>query len=381
GNRHFYKASGNLMNFGKYSKYFLLGNLNNIGRNATGDLALLLHNLRKNGRSAIGQDQSAKTLIDSKSPYVIGLSRQKTNFNRYRVLSLNAIFNPTENFKIKPIFFFNKTTTDFYKYRKTVIHAKNTGFTNTEDYHRHFKNRTVFGELELNYSLSDHENIHGTTKFKNGRKNGGAYLLFNGASTRQNLRNRNNFFDQSLNYTDKLADRTVLGASARFIDEKTPQDFKVNRFYFDDVFPQLDSANAVKQYSADQMQYFGGEAHLLHRFDDGSLIKTQLGSAYRIDRLNTVFSIFKDTSLIERPQGFQNHFRYVTGDIYLKNKYKFDLGPFDITARIDFHQLMNTYSEGAIKQRYHHFYIKPKLGLEWAIDQQNTVHLTYAYNH
>src|SRR5699024_9087906 len=29
----------------------------------------------------------------------------------------------------------------------------------------------------------------------------------------------------------------------------------------------------------------------------------------------------------------------------------------------------------------HHFYIKPKLGLEWAIDQQNTVHLTYAYNH
>src|SRR5699024_2905628 len=100
GVNRFYEVKANLMNFGKKNKYYFLTSMNNIGKNATGEVNDLIYSFHYGEPGHIGDNEQAKKLmaLSTSSP---GLNRNRVNFNNDRLLSLNAIFNPNEKFKIK----------------------------------------------------------------------------------------------------------------------------------------------------------------------------------------------------------------------------------------------------------------------------------------
>jgi hypothetical protein len=99
GNNAFHELRGNLMNFGKKNKYYFLTNLNNIGSDATEDVESLIRPTQHDETSGIGDNNSVNSLI-SLSPYNINFKRERTNFNNARLVSLNAIFNPTNKLRV-----------------------------------------------------------------------------------------------------------------------------------------------------------------------------------------------------------------------------------------------------------------------------------------
>ena len=133
GNASFYQLKANLMNFGKKNKYYFLANTNTIGYNATGDLQNLIRPMRFNEPGSIGDDQSVINLLNM-SAGNLNFKRNRTNFNNAKLVSLNAIFNPTEKIKIKTLAFFNWDETDFFKNSTDLVNINTTNFTNTEDY-------------------------------------------------------------------------------------------------------------------------------------------------------------------------------------------------------------------------------------------------------
>lgn len=133
GNDSFYQLKGNLMNFGKKNKYYFLTNLNSIGYNATGDIENLIHPFRINEPTSIGDNQSVNTLLNL-SPKNLNFKESRTNFNNAELVSLNAIFNPTEKLKIKTLGFFNWDETDFFRNSTDIVAINGTNFTNTQDY-------------------------------------------------------------------------------------------------------------------------------------------------------------------------------------------------------------------------------------------------------
>src|SRR5690606_28206602 len=124
---------GNLMNFGKNNKYYFLTNLNTIGYDATGDIENLIRPFRINEPASIGDDQSVQSLLDL-SPNQLNFEQSRTNLNNAELVSLNAIFNPTDKLKIKTLGFFNGDETDFFRNRVDVVAVNGTNFTNTEDF-------------------------------------------------------------------------------------------------------------------------------------------------------------------------------------------------------------------------------------------------------
>ena len=86
-----YEANANLMNFSKKTKYYFLGNANNTGLDATGDINHLIRPFRTNEPGSIGDDQSANTLLGLgfATP---NLKQKRTNLNNNEMLSLNSIF-------------------------------------------------------------------------------------------------------------------------------------------------------------------------------------------------------------------------------------------------------------------------------------------------
>lgn len=379
GNDNFYQLKGNLMNFGKKNKYYFLTNLNNIGYNATGDIENLVRPFRINEPASIGDNQSVNSLLNL-SPESLNFKENRTNFNNAELVSLNAIFNPTEKLKIKTLGFFNWDETDFFRNSINVIDVNGTNFTNTQGFELRNKNRVAFGKLDFIYNISKTKMLESTTKYNNGDFNDNSNLVFNGNSTIENLQHQNTLFDQKISYTNKFKNKKVFLLTGRFIDEKAPQNYTINQFFYQDLFPSFISANNVTQQSTNQMQFAGINAHLLDRKTNGHLLELQLGNEYRKDKLTTEFSLLEDNSILDNPIDYQNQTTYQVNDLYLKSKYRLKINDFGIVGKLNVHQLFNRLENNGVSNNQSPFFINPSLGFDWKINDSNKITSSYSYN-
>ena len=368
-----------MMNFGKKNKYILLSNFNNTGYNATGDINHLIKSSRFDEEANIGDNQNVNSILNL-SPNNLKFKKSRTNFNNAELISLNAIFNPTEKLKIKTLGFFNWDETDFFRNSTNIVAVNITNFTNTEDYQLQNNKRIAFGKLDVTYNISKTKMLEATTKYNNGDFNDNSNLLFNGNSTVENLQHQNTLFDQKINYTNKFKDKKVFLLTGRFIDEKTPQKYAINQFFYQDLFPSNTTANNVSQQSTNQMQFAGVNAHLLDRKVNGHLLELQLGNEFRKDKLQSKFSLLENNTVLEQPNDYQNETNYQVNDLYLKSKYRLKLKDFGIVGKLNVHQLFNHLENNNVSSNQNPFFINPSLGFDWVINDKNKITSSYSYN-
>ena len=379
GNDNFYQLKGNLMNFGKKNKFYFFTNLNSIGYDATGDIENLVRPFRINEPASIGDNQSVNSLLNL-SPDNLNFKQNRTNFNNAELVSLNAIYNPTEKLKIKTLGFFNWDETDFFRNSVDVTDVNGTNFTNTQNLELRNKNRVAFGKLDFTYNISKTKMLEATTKYNNRDFNDNSNLIFNGNSTIENLQHQNTLFDQKISYTNRFKDKKVFLLTGRYIDEKTPQNYAVNQFFYQDLFPSFSSANNVSQQSTNQMQFAGINAHLLDRKSNGHLLELQIGNEFRKDRLSTTFSLLQDDLVIENPNDYQNKTAYQVNDLYLKSKYRLKIKDFGIVGKLNVHQIFNRLENNDASSSQNPFFINPSLGFDWKINDKNKITSSYSYN-
>lgn len=368
-----------LMNFGKKNKYIFLSNFNSIGYNATGDINHLIRPFRFNEPASIGDNQQLNNILNLSS-IVPDFKRSRTNFNNAELVSLNAIFNPTEKLKIKTLGFFNWDETSFFRNSNSFVNVNGTSFTNTEDYQLQNNKRMAFGKLDIIYNISKTKMLEATTKYNNGNFNNNSNLLFNGNSIIENLQHQNTLFDQKISYTNKFKNKKVFLLTGRFIDEKTPQNYAVNQFFYQELFPANSNANNVSQQSTNQMQFAGINAHLLDRKNNGHLLELQLGNEFRKDKLQSTFSLLENNTVLEQPNGYQNETNYQVNDLHLKSKYRLKIKNFGIVGKLDVHQLFNRSENNNINSNQNPFFINPSLGFDWEINDKNKITSSYSYN-
>lgn len=379
GNDSYYQFKGNLMNFGKNTKFYFLTNLNNLGYDATGDIQHLIRPFRYNEPASIGDNQQVNGLLNLSSS-TLGFNRNRTNFNNAKLLSFNAIFNPTENTKIKTLGFFNQDIIDFQRNTLDVVNTENTNFTNTEDYTIRNKKRITFGKLDITHTFSKTKRLESETKFNYGRFSDGSNLLFNDISTVESLEHQNRLFDQKLNYTNRFKNGKAILFTGRFINENTPKTYHVDKFLYSDLFPQTPEADNILQNSQNKMQFVGFNAHLLDRKENGDLLELQFGNEYRKDQLASEFSLLEGQSLLAQPEAYQNEINYQVNNLYFKSKYRYKLGDLGITGTLNFHQLFNNLENNTRSSHQNPFFIHPSIGLDWEINSSNKITSSYSYN-
>ena len=365
------------MNFGKKNKYYFLTNINNIGSDATGDIWHLISPFRFNEPGSVGDDQRANSLL-SLSSYTPSFKESRTNFNNAELLSLNAIFNPTRKLKIKTLGFFNWDENDFSRNSVEVFNTGTISFTNNEDFILRKERFTGFGKIDMIYDISKAQTLEFTTKYNNQNENSKSDLVFNTKKTIEKLKNKNRLFDQKISYANKFRRNKVFLLTGRYINEKTPQNYSINQFLYKELF-SISTSNNVGQLSENNMQFMGFEAHLLDRKGNGDLFEIQFGNKFRKDKLLSSFLLKKNSTVVEMPAEYQNDVTYFSNDLYLNTKYLLKLKNLAFTGKLEFHQLYSRLEQtGRIKEQP--FFINPKVGLEWEINNKNKIRTSYAYN-
>jgi hypothetical protein len=372
-----YEVRGNLMNFGKKNKYYFLTNLNNIGEDATGDINHLIRPYRFDEAGSIGDDQIVNSLLGLgfDTP---NLKQKRTNLNNAEMLSLNSIFTLSEKVKLKTLGFLNTDEVDFFRNSLQQFSVGNTTFTNTENFVGRKSQLTGFGKIDLTYDISKTKTFEYTGKFNKTNEKNRSDLLFNNDLLNERLNANNQLFDQKVVYTNKFKDNKVFLLSSRYINEKTPQNYSVNQFIFNDLFTE--NANNTKQFSENKMQFAGIEAHLLDKKKNGDLFELKIGNQLRIDDLNTRFELLQDDNNLALPNGYQNQLTYTTNDLYLSAKYRFKFKNVTLLTQADAHQLFNQLENFDVKSNQNPFFIMPKIGLDWKINEKNKLLTSYSYN-
>lgn len=372
-----YEFRANLMNFGKKNKYYFLTNFNNTGEDAQGDINHLIRPFRYDEPASIGDDQSLNSLLGLgfDTP---NLRQKRTNLNNAEMLSLNSIFTLSAKVKLKTLGFLNTDEVDFFRNSLQQFSVGNTTFTNTEDFVGRKTQLTGFGKIDLTYDISKTKTFEYTGKFNKTNEKNRSDLLFNNDLLNERLNANNQLFDQKLVYTNKFKDNKVFLLSSRYINEKTPQNYSVNQFIFNDLFTE--NANNTKQFSENKMQFAGIEAHLLDKKKNGDLFEIKIGNQLRIDDLNTRFELLENENNLSFPNGYQNNLTYTTNDLYLTAKYRFKLKNFTLLTQADAHQLFNQLENFDTKSNQNPFFIMPKIGLDWKINEKSKILTSYSYN-
>ena len=378
GNDQFYEFKGNLMNFGNKNKYYFFTNLNNIGYDATGDIENLVRPFRKNEPTSIGDNQSASSLI-SLTPNTLNFKQDRTNFNNAELVSLNAIFNPTEKLRIKTLGFFNSDKIAFYRNSNDVVAFNNTNFTNTEEYQLQNKKQIAFGKVDMIYHISKNKMLEATTKYNNGDFNDTSDLIFNGNSTKEKLQQKNTLFDQKITYTNKFKDKKAFLLTGRFIDEKTPQNYTIDQFFYQELFPSFSNANNISQQNSNHMQFVGIHSHLLDRKANGDLLELQLGNEYRKDKLQTSFRLLENNIILSQPDNYQNQTNYTVNDLYFKSKYRLKIKDFALVGKISVHQLFNRLKNTTSNREQSPLFLNAGFGFDWSINEKNKLTTSYTY--
>ena len=373
--RHEFK--GNLMNFGKKSKYYVLTHLNNIGIDAVGEINDLVRPYRVDEAGSIGDDQRARSLLDISSD-VPNLKQKRVNLNNAKIFSVNTILSVSKKTKIKLLGFLHGDENSFFRSNFQSFNFGETFFENSESFVSRKNQFTGFGKADLTHDFSTNKTLEYTGKINHTSLKGHSDLLFNGQPITESLKSRNQLIDQKIVYTNKLKPNRVFLVSGRYINEKTPQNYGSNQFLFGDIIP--DNADHTRQYSKNHMQFFGVESHLMERMKNGNLLEIKLGSQYRRDDLNTQLQLLDQSTVISSPENYRNDVKYSTHDVYLSAKYRWKFNRFSLFTQTSFHQLYNYLKYQDINRSQNPFFIIPKIGLDWEINDKHKIITSYTYN-
>lgn len=372
-----YELRANLMNFGQKSKHYFLTNFNNIGIDAVGDINHLIRPFRLDEPASLGDNQSANTLLELNYE-LPNLKKRRVNLNHAEMLSLNSIFTLSKKMKLKTLGFLNTDEIDFFRNSLQQFSIGTTQFTNTEDFVGRKAHLTGFGKMDFIFDISKSQTLEYTGKFSNTNERNRSDLLFNSNLLNERLTANNQLIDQKSVFTNKFKPTKVFLLSSRYIHEKTPQNYSVNQFIFDDLFTV--NANSTNQFSENRMQFAGIEAHLLNKKTNGDLFEVKISNQLRIDDLKTHFELFENKTNLSFQEGFHNNLAYTTNDLNLSAKYRFKLKHVTLLAQAEAHQLYNQLKSLNEKSTQSPFFIMPKIGLDWKMDEKNKILTSYTYN-
>lgn len=374
-----YDSRANLLNFGKKNKYYFFTNLNNVGYDATGDIDNLIRSNRAGEPGGIGDSEQVRTLVNFSNsiPY---FEESRFRFNNAELLSLNAIFNPTEKLKIKTIGFANWDELAFFRNSTDRFVANQTNFTNTEDFTLKSNFVTLFGKIDLSYDLSKTATFEVVSKYSNTETSKRSDLLFNNAPRLQGLAQTNNRFDQKIAYSKKFKNNNALLITGRYIQEASPQTFTVSQNNFATLFDGSNTPDTISQQSAYRYQYAGAEAHWLDRKKNGNLFEIKAGSQLRADELQSDFSIINPAGSTITPAGFQNNLTYSVHDTYISSKYLYKFSKkWSVFALVNGHLITNRIDNRlnpTASDTETVFFINPSLNSALKINDKNKIVLS-----
>lgn len=364
----------NLISFLKKSKHYFIADFNNVGINSFLDFKNIFTSKSDNPTLKIGNNQKTNlyTTLNTIRP---NLDDKYVNINNTQLYNFNSIFNVTSNLKLKTVLLaFNN--------KNNFINNQNTFFVSEPPI-----------TLEEKTRINQKENVY-TAKVELDWKVGKKSLLeYEGSSAIfsseafSNIQALNNIVNETLfsdskrinhffNFTQKLKDSAVIQFSSRYIYDNKPQNYIVNPFPYQNTFG--DNFDMLESKTRDNLNFFVAQMSLIKNFKSSNL-ETYLGYHNKTEHLiSSVLFRDKDSrEFLNESSEYANALKLKQDLFYLKNRYRKNLGNFNISLNLDLDFENNNRSNF---RNSIFFYYKGLMNLKYSVLNKHEVNLSSSVN-
>lgn len=360
----------------KKTKYYVFGNMNTIGNDATGDIFQLLYPEYLTGNSYIGDGTGAPKIM-SMTINPPSMESSRFNFNGAELASINGIFNPIEKLKIKGMYVFTSDENDYSRNQTEFFNVADLSFLNSE---RHSLRKTgliSMSKIQANYQVNQNNQLEYVGKLNLGRFRYTSALDFNTIKFTPSLTEISKNTDHRITYTSRINVRSAYQITTRYIYDSKPQDYSFDDFIYQELFPTIDSIQSVTENSHATTSYFGVEGAFFSKGAHSNL-EIRTGYTYQGSKLRSRLHLNSTRTIIDAGAEYQNNFNFDLGDVYIKTNYKKYIGNFSLGISLEAHQYITEYElDKKIKES--HFSLVPGLGISWQINKDNKFLASYKY--
>lgn len=375
GSRKSYDLQTNLMRFSKQNKSYLLSKFNNIGILLTEE-SREWTDMDEDVPDVVGEQRVNKLQSMSSSARDVGDNRSV--MNRSRIISMNNIFKLGEQTSIKANALLGEDDRDFTHKATDHVKTEQLSYTNHLEEQMNKNKKMTLGKLDVTHAPSDDEKLEAKTTFYKNDLNDASQQIFNDLSSEEQLLTEQTYFEQSLFYTNRLKDKTILFGTAKFCHEKVPESYHIDRFYFDELFPKQEGINNVLQTVSNKMNVFDAKLCLLQR-QKQSMWLLQAGYNDRHDLLDSQLSLAKDEQKPYRPEQNINQLDYRIKDLYLLGSFKQTFGRFNLFSSVALHRYALSFKTDSRSENKGLWVANPSAGFMWAINKTNKVTASYSF--
>jgi hypothetical protein len=372
GGKYRFDSRFNVLNFGKSTKYYLTGNVNNTGYDASGDIDGLIHPNFTDDNFTIGDSEKAQELI-SVSVHPTNFKKERTNFNQATLLSPSILINPSCKWKIRTNWLWFNDRNHFFRSRTDQVSVGALNFINQESDSTLTIQDSFLGTVEGSYSHSKDLNLGILTKFGTGSINESSNLVFNSTPLAQSLRTQNEIVDQKLLLTKRLSKESAFQLTGRFILGNNRQGYRTSSMFLRRVLNNVDSMDVVNQSVFNKIIFGGTEARYINTNEiSKSSADLRIGNRLRQDNFNTNLT----ASNLGETEGVQLQ----TNDFYISTKFSRPIKRLSLIGKFEAHLVSNKVSIGDSVSLQIPFFIVPSLGIDWHCSSRSKLSSTFSYS-
>lgn len=215
-----YDSDLNLIRVRRRNKAFFLGNLNNSGRDATGDLQSLLYPQVPSETPFSAEAQPLASFL-AQPRHQTGLPQWRTRSNNAELASLSGLFSPGEAFKVKSHFYLSSDEQTLFGINREVFRTDSVAFENTESEWVRNALPLQSGRLEMQHT-TPRQRLEWLSELQTAQPRVRRRLLFNGAPVSEDSREVALQVHSRLSFTRRLDSATALLASFYYAYNRQP---------------------------------------------------------------------------------------------------------------------------------------------------------------
>ncbi len=377
-----YEVRTTLMHLRKKNKLYVFGNSNNLGYDPLGDVRNLAYPSYSVENYVPFSFVEPRHLINLKT-YRPDLNENRIKFNNSGMISINWIYSPFKNLKLKAVSFFSVEKENYFRDRYIQYLSEELSFTHNEEYRLRDKFNNSYVKLEGCYKINSFSQID--YKGINYLNNGLAIsdLLINQNKTLENLKNSILNTDQTLMYIRRPNSKRVLLISGRFFSDRRSETFGINPFRFGELFPGSEQIKNLEQNISNSLLFSGAEITNIFRVHNKLTLHIKGGIAIDQNKVSSGLHL-TDSVNVSRLTGndYRNNLVLTTTGIYAGITFEWRVKKIICKASLEskqvFHELLFLNKESDTNGRVQ--YLEPKLIFDWHINNKNSVKGTFSSN-
>ncbi|MDR3006367.1 MAG: hypothetical protein LBV59_00440 [Sphingobacterium sp.] len=374
--KQYYSGSINVMNFGKKNKYYLLSSANNNGVDAVSSINHLLYSGQTDEAGQIGAEVTTPTIIDN-SLELPGFDYRRTNFNRDMLHSFNMILNPLEHLKVKWLGFVNLTKKSFYRNTIQTYHVEDISFTNRENNEFSKEANNYFSKWELHYDIDKRSTLVYTGNLGSLQRNDNGSILFNDVASKELTWGKGVLTNHNITHTFKVSPSAALVSSARWILQRSPLDYGLDQYYYEDLFQTKDVAN-VTQHIENDLQYLGITSQYVKKSIQGDYLELALSNEYKDQKLLTNLFLHTNDGQVLSPNGFNNYLHLRSNNSSILAKYTIKRKKWELTPQLRAGFAASRWGDLSTENQKNYLQFSPSLSSRWSMYHKGKLEATFS---